>query len=158
MTPNDEDYVYFQECLIRLNRAWEIICKLQSTEPRDIIWGAAYQMAIIEYAKPYKESRGTKKWRYILPLQNLTETDRLLHDRLLSLRDTFLAHSDITIKDAKVFVGSISENPLPLIISNTEPEMPQPHDVRALIELTLKHLYDELPNREALLFQANVPE
>ena len=155
MTPSDEEYVHFEECLTRLNHAWRIICELEHADSNSLVWIAAYQMAIIEYAKPYKESRGTNKWRYIIPTPELDDTNRLLHEKLLSLRDTFLAHSDLTIKDAKVSVVSIAGNPKPQIILNTEPLMPPLAEVKALIESTLEILYKEIPKQEANVVQSH---
>ena len=155
MSPSDETYVHFEDCLVRLNQAWRIICDLQTIECKNLIWLAAYQMAIIEYAKPYKVSYGSQKRKYVLPLPKLSDTDQILHEQLLSLRDTFLAHSDLTIKDAEVSVVSIAGNLKPQIILNTEPLMPPLDAVKALIELTLDHLYNEIPKREAALLQSH---
>jgi len=74
----------------------------------------------------------------------LSESDKKLHRELITLRDRFLAHSDLSPKDAKVYVGEVSGQPLPLIVSNTDPQLPKPEAVRQLIERLLNCQYSRL--------------
>lgn len=149
MTDEHEKYVYFQECISSLNAAWSIIDTLQSSDTHKTLAWAGFRMALIEYAKPYKSSRGVHKRNYVLPIPELSEEDKRLHERIIDLRDTVLAHSDISVKDAKVYFGKIGDRALPLIVSNTLPLFPSLADVRGLVERSLDRLYEHLPELEA---------
>lgn len=151
MTAELENYVYFQECIGSLNAAWGIIDALQSSDAHETLLCAAFRMALIEYAKPYKSSRGVHKRKHVLPIPDLSEEDKLLHERIINLRDTVLAHSDISVKDAKVYVGIIGDRPLPFIVSNKLPLSPSFAEVRGLVERSLDRLYEDLPEWEALV-------
>ncbi len=145
MTAEHENHVYYQECISSLNAAWRIIDTLQSSDAHKTLVWAAFRMALIEYAKPYKDSLGVHKKKHKLLIPDLSEEDKRLHERIIVLRDTVLAHSDIRVKDAKVYGGKIGDRALPLIVSNTFPWFPSLADVRGLIERSLDRLYEELP-------------
>ena len=147
-TRDDEAFIHFQECLTDLNSAWRILEELQQAQISPVLWAASYHMALVEYAKPFRKSRGANNRRHVLPTPALDELELQLHDRLLALRDTVLAHSDLTVKDANVYVGEIAGQPLPLIISNTEPVLPSVAVVKIHIERVLDALYAQLPMYE----------
>lgn len=149
MTEEHEKYVYFQECISSLNAAWSIIDTLQSSVAHKTLAWAAFRMALIEYAKPYKSSRGVHKRNHILPIPDMSGEDKLLHECIIDLRDKVLAHSDISVKNAKVYVGKIGDRALPLIVSNAFPLFPSLADVRGLVERSLDRLYEDLPELEA---------
>lgn len=144
MARDDEAYIHYEECNSSLNEAWQIIERLQSsTDP--LLSKAAYHMALIAYARPFKESYGANNRRHRMTLPpGLSVSDKKLHRELITLRDKFLAHSDLSPKDAKVYVGEVSGQPLPLIISNTDPQLPKPEIVRELIERLLNYQYSRL--------------
>ena len=103
-------------------------------------------MALIDYAKPFTKSYGKNGRTHQLKVSRLlSEKEKALHRHLMKLRNTFLAHSDLNEKDAKVYLGALGNEPLPLIVSNTDPSLPKFADVRRLIERTLDILYRELP-------------
>lgn len=145
---DDEAYIHFQECLTDLNASWRIIEDLQGASIKPVLWAAAYHMALIEYAKPFRQSRGTNKRKHVLSPPALSEPDMKLHAKLLDLRDTVLAHSDLSVKDAKVYVGEITGQPLLLTISNTEPQLPELAVVKVHIERMLDALQTQLPGFE----------
>ena len=103
-------------------------------------------MAIVEYAKPFRKSHGVNGRRLSIVIPPLPDAKAKLHDRLLSLRDQALAHSDLSIKEAKVYVDAISGQPFPLIMSNADPSLPSPAAVRALVESVLDALYARIPD------------
>lgn len=151
MSRKQEEFIFFQECLTRLNSAWAIIEALDTeTSHKTVAW-AAFRMALIEYAKPYKRSVGAHVKRHVLSFPQLSDQDRALHDEILRLRDTVLAHSDISVKDAKLYLGTIGGRPFPMIISNTLPLLPALSEARGLIERSLDQLYKQLPDWEARL-------
>ena len=105
---DDERFVYYQECITSLNSAWQIITTLQEVSVTGVIRRAAYHDALIDYAKPFKQSRGKEKRSYLTDFPSeFSDSDKTLHKQIIDLRDQFLAHSDLSIKDAKVYKGKI---------------------------------------------------
>ncbi len=151
MNAEHERYIFFQECITSLNVAWRIINALDISKNHKTVAWAAYRMAFIEYAKPYKKSRGIHVKNHTLPLPDISAEDKILHDRIIDLRDTMLAHSDIAVKDAHLYFGNVEGRPLPLIASNTAAVLPSLTDFRGLIERSLDQLYNKLPNLEGQL-------
>jgi hypothetical protein len=154
MTPAEERYVHYVECIQSLNTAWRILGELTTVEP-GVIRAAAYRMALIEYAKPYKASFGihTRGARpYVLkPPPQLSAEDLALHQRILDLRDQLLAHSDLTLKDAVVYASRVRDKPLVAIASSYAPSLPDFHEVIGLVERTLDQMYIELAQHEESL-------
>jgi hypothetical protein len=146
MTPAEEHYVHFAECVESLTSSWRILKELESVAP-GVIRAAAYRMALVEYAKPYKVSRGTHKrgrQGYVLPTPNLPPEDIALHTQILGLRDQVLAHSDLTLKDARVHASRVQGHPFVAIGSNQLPSFPNTPAVTALIERSLDLMYLQL--------------
>ncbi len=146
MTPAEEHYVHFAECIESLTSAWRILKELESA-PRGVIRAAAYRMALVEYAKPYKRSDGAhKRGRdgYLLPAPPLTSAELTLHNQILDLRDQVLAHSDLTLKDARVHASRVQGHPFVAIGSNQMPSFPDTLAVIGLIERSLDLMYLQL--------------
>ena len=146
MTPAEEHYVHFAECIESLNSAWRILKELDSVAP-GVVRAAAYRMALVEYAKPYKVSFGThKRGRdgYVLPAPKLPPPDLALHKQILDLRDQVLAHSDLTLKDARVYASRVHGQPLIAIGSSRVSSFPNTAEVIALIERSLDLMYLDL--------------
>ena len=150
MSTKHEEFIFFQECITSLNSAWCIIKALNAARETDktLAW-AACRMALIEYAKPYKKSIGIQIKQHVLPLPTLSVEDIALHEQIIHLRDTVLAHSDLCEKNAKLYIGNIAGKPFPIIASNTSPSLPPMSVVRGLIERSLDELYKQLPDWEA---------
>lgn len=142
MQQEQEEYIHFHDCISSLNRCWVIINELCKSGHSPIMFDASYRMALIEYSKPFKASKGITK-RHRLSLPSLSVDQTVLHERILKLRDTFLAHSDLIEKDAKIYQGKEMGLPLPVIISNTSPLLPDKGEVKALVEFLLDDLYDQ---------------
>lgn len=146
MTPAEEHYVHFTECIESLTSAWRILKELHSVAP-GVIRAAAYRMALVEYAKPYKASYGAHKrgrQGYVLPAPSLVSEDLALHTQVLDLRDQVLAHSDLTLKDARVYASRVRGQPLVAIGANQLPSFPNTSAVIALIERSLDLMYLQL--------------
>lgn len=154
MNSDHEKYVHFQFCLTSLNRAWGIIDSILLSDERNGITRAAYELALIEYAKPFKISFGYENRRHSLSTPNFSEDELALHNRLLRLRDKVLAHTDIPEKDVKVYLGSSTDPRIPMMIQNTGPDLPELERTQELIETVLNDLYTQLPKIEDKLYSA----
>ena len=137
MTPKVEQYVHLEECIRSLNEAWGILQDIQATTLRTAIHAAAYRYALVAYARPYTRSYGKRRDPYVLPTPMLTPEDETLHKRILLLRKHVLAHSDLTVKQANVYVGRYGGRAHVCIASNSLPDFPAIDAVINLIERTL---------------------
>lgn len=154
MVRDDDAYIHFQECLTSLNRAWVILGRLDAPGIDPVLWTASFQMALIEYAKPFKKSHGTDNRRHSLAFPWLSADDAALHAQLLDLRDQVLAHSDLTVKEATLYLGEVGGKIMPFIVSNTAPRLPTKEQVQQLIERVLDAWYAQIPVYESL-FQSS---
>jgi hypothetical protein len=156
ITKAEEKYVHFEECRESLNRAWRILQKLRTTTMEPIIYYAAYSFALVEYAKPYKCSRGIHSTKedphpYRRKLPEPLADELALHQKILSLRDQVLAHSDMTLEDANgkkvprshVSVARNNGRASIVIWQNYTSEFPEIAAVIQLIEHTLENMKKE---------------
>ena len=144
MTSNEESHLHLEECISALNEAWRILQQLKSSTAKSPIHYAAYRYALIAYARPYTRSDGEhKKGRnpYCLKEPKLSPQDIILHKSIIDLRHHVLAHSDLTIKDARVYVDRFGGLPQAIISSNCDPVCPEIDSVVGLIERSLDLLY-----------------
>ena len=159
MTTTEETYLHYIEGIDSLNRAWYILCELRAVEKPKAIHAAAFRFALIEYAKPYIRSDGKHRRgrnSYKLPAPNLAQDFLTLHHQILDLRDTFLAHNDLTLKEAKLFVIQHGTQPLVGVFSsNSDPSLPDREAVINLIERTLDQMYVEQERLEKNLRQTD---
>ena len=138
LTEQAEQYIHFASCIDSLNRARRTLQEIKQSPGNSLI-GAAFQFAVIEYAKPYRTSYGIHG-RHKLDDTHVPETHRELHNRLLAIRDQILAHADLTIIEAKLHVAKTSLGQRAFIAQNviygTE-ELSNIDSIMALIEETL---------------------
>lgn len=146
----DTEYIHYQESITSLNRSWRTLCELEASESGNAIWSAAYRMALIEYCKPFKVSYGKNRERLSLATPDLDHDDLALHEKILSLRDQVLAHSDLSVLDASVCYDRNALFPVPLIVSNAFVELPEVTDIKNLVELVLDVLYSKQGEYEQL--------
>lgn len=153
MTTKQEEYLHYDECIASLNRAWWILQKLRETQQRDAITASAFRFALVEYAKPYTGSDGVHRNRKkrnsykLLPPPGLSAEDLELHTYILTLRDQVLAHSDLTWKDAAVYINRYGGDLHAIIASNKELPLPDIDAVIGLTERTLDIMYSEKNQR-----------
>jgi hypothetical protein len=150
MSADEEEFIHYVECIYSLNRAWSILQDLGGVEQPSALHSAAFRFALIEYAKPYTRSDGIHARRKLQPPQLPTEL-LALHEQLLDLRNKVLAHSDLTLKQAKLHVSLIGGQPSYVISSNIAETLPNREAVINLIERTLDQMYVESARRTALL-------
>ncbi|MDP5189226.1 hypothetical protein [Rheinheimera baltica] len=139
----DEEYVHFQESITSLNRAWRTLCELEKAPSGNAIWSAAYRMVIVEYCKPFTNSQINESKRHKLPAPSLTDEGKKLHARLLDLRNQVMAHSDLSVLDAKVCYDQTAEFPVPLIVQNVLGNLPIVSEVKNQVEAVLDTLYQQ---------------
>ena len=144
----DEEYIHFQESITSLNRAWRTLCDLESHPSGNAIWSAAYRMAVVEYCKPFTKSQINKNERYKLTLPSVSSDLEQLHERLIVLRDKVMAHSDLSVLDAKVYYDKTAQYPVPLIVQNKLDSFPSVAVIKHLVETVLDALYAEEPEYE----------
>ena len=146
MTPTQEHYVHFEECICSLNEAWRILQDLRATTDRTAVHVAAFRFALVAYARPYTRSDGEHRYgrnAYTLPVPKLSPEGLSLHQQILDLSRQVLAHSDLTVKQASVYVGRYGGQASACITSNCLPVFPEIDAVISLIERTLDSLYAE---------------
>ena len=138
ITPDEEAYVHFMQCIQSLNNAWAYLKAIRAPEQKSAFTAAAFRLALVEYGKPYRLSYGIHK-KYKLPPDFLSGDDVALHDEILTLRDRVLAHSDLNVMDAKVSVPAYPGKPI--LAANSEPSLPDCDSIIGLIERTLDKMY-----------------
>ena len=62
MTDQEEEFVHFVSCIASLNNAWRLINSIKSESGNRLV-GPAFRYALVEYSKPYRESRGSRRKR-----------------------------------------------------------------------------------------------
>ncbi len=139
----DEEYIHFQESITSLNRAWRTLCELESYPSGNAVWSAAYRMTVVEYCKPFTQSQINRSKRHKLPLPNIPDGSKLLHDRLLELRNQVMAHSDLSVLDPNVSYDKTADFPIPLIVKNVLDNFPSIHEIKSLVETVLDALYQQ---------------
>ena len=153
MTEQEEHYIHFASSIENLNNAWRIL-KTIKKKKNNSLSGAAFQFALIEYAKPYTNSRGNVLKNYKLDESFIPLTHIELHQRIIQSRNQILAHADLTIKEAKLHVAQIKSGKFVGIIQNvvwgTE-ELANIDSIIELIEKTLDKMYIEEKRLESLL-------
>ena len=152
VTQQEEHYVHFVSCINSLNSAWRILREIKVT-PGSALISAAFQFAIIEYAKPYTISFGNAG-RYKLDDRGVPSVHYDLHKRLIDTRNQILAHSDLTVMDAKLHVANTSLGQYALIAQNVihgAMELTNIDSVIDLIEKTLDSMYVEIRRLEKQL-------
>jgi hypothetical protein len=115
--------------------------------------GFAFQFALIEYSKPYKDAnsarlneKGKPPHKHRLGIEFIPQKYLMLHRRILNARDKIHAHLDLDIRDAKVYVQS-TERGRNIIrsqnIINVTEEMKNIDDIINLTEETLDAMHEE---------------
>lgn len=139
----DEEYIHYQESITSLNRAWRTLCELENFKSGNAVWSAAYRMVIVEYCKPFTQSQINSNERHRLPLPNIPDKSKLLHEKLLDLRHQVMAHSDLQALDANVSYDKTANFPIPLIVKNVLDNFPSIIEIKDLVETVLDALYQQ---------------
>ena len=156
-----EKYIHFVNCIDSLNTAWRILNKIKEEKGNPLSY-FAFQFALIEYSKSYKDAnsafknkKGKPLKKYKLATDFIPQKSLALHKKITDARDKILAHLDLDIRDAKIYIQNTergkniarSQNLL-----NLAEEMENIDEIVNLIEETLdamekeiKTLGDKLP-------------
>lgn len=139
MTEKEERYVYFASCIENFNKAWKILQEIKKQKDKSIFMGWSFQLALIEYAKPYNLSFGeTTNWKLekdYIPLQHEN-----LHKAIIAERNKINAHSDLTVKDANLIVNNLSKEQFVSIVQNKINPTHLIKDIDKIIDLIEKTL------------------
>jgi hypothetical protein len=155
MTPQEERYIHFVSSIDNLNKAWRILQEIRDYKGSPLV-GPAFQFALVEYSKPYRNSCGTlgKGVKYKLGDVHILAKHRELHERILVSRDQIHAHSDLTVNQAKLYVVNTASGKyasrVQKAIRGTE-ELSNINSVIELIEQTLDSMYIEVKRLETAL-------
>ena len=159
MTEQEEEYVHFVSCINDLNIAWRLLQEIKQCKG-NILVGAAFQFALIEYSKPYKASFGILRnsTGKLIPRKldesHVPAMHIQLHKRIIDARDRIHAHSDLTVMEAKVYVKNSPHGKIVGTLQNkiygTE-ELSNIDAIIDLIEQTLDSMYVEVKRLEAAL-------
>jgi hypothetical protein len=152
VTQQEEQYVHIVSCTDSLNDAWRILHEIKQSPSHPLV-GAAFQFALIQYSKPYLVSFGVTG-RHKLDNSYVPSTHRDLHDRLITTRNQILAHSDLTVMEAKLHVANISVGQRAFIVQNViygAMELSNIDSIIDLIEQTLVSMYAERDRLEKQL-------
>ena len=159
MTEQEEKYLHFVFCIDDLNNAWRLLQEIKECNSNSLV-GAAFQFALIQYSKPYKCSYGTvlnangKSTSYKLDESHISAKHIELHRKIIRERDQIHAHSDLTVKDAKLYIRDTSSGKIVTRVQNgicgTE-ELSNIDAVIDLVEQSLDSMYEKVKQLEAEL-------
>jgi hypothetical protein len=84
-----------------------------------ILFNASFRYTLIEYSKPFKNSKGLVKYRNSISANDFVpEKYRNLHNRIIDARDQFHAHCDISILDPQLHFTNNDDETSAVIIKN----------------------------------------
>jgi hypothetical protein len=148
MHENEEKYIHFVSCIDDLNNAWRIL-KLVKNRKNNSLRHIAFRFGLIEYSKPYLRSDGTlakyKLDKEFIPVEHLK-----LHGRILDARNKFLAHSDLTIRDAQLYVTPNSSGKFVGIVQNVIHGSEEFENIDCIIDLIEKTLFMMYAERDRM--------
>ena len=154
MTEQEEKYVHFVSCITDLNNAWRLLHEIKKRHKGNFLAGAAFQFALIEYSKPYKCSRGTVSNQYQLDESYIPDKHIKLHKRIVDARDQIHAHSDLTVREAKLYVKNSPHGKIVGAVQNKISGTEEFSNIDAIIDLieqSLDSMYLEVKRLEAAL-------
>jgi hypothetical protein len=153
VTDIEERYIHFASCLEWLNESWNLLQLIRS-HPSEPLAGPAFRFALVLYAKPYRESRGTAVRKLRLDTSFIPPEYLRLHEEILNERDQLHAHSDISVMDAILTVHELEgRNHAVMVRKHIDPTrlFARMADVVSLIEGTLDRMYVEARTLESQL-------
>ena len=136
-------HLHLLVCIDRVNNAWRTLKTIEEN-PSSPLLGPAFRYALVEYATAFTRSDGPMNRRRVLP-KSVVPTDHIaLHARVVSARQSVLAHADLTVLDAELHVSHINGEKYVSRIQNRITgleELPQLEAVIAMVEAVIDSLY-----------------
>ena len=134
MTHQEEQYAHFWHCINDLNKALSLLqaVKINMDNP---LRAPAFELALIVYSKPYKQSCGITKKNHKLDDKYVPDKHRDLHKRILANRDQILAHTDLIPREPKVHVGNASYGKIVGLSENVINILAEFGNIDSIIEL-----------------------
>jgi len=146
MIEQEEKFIHFVSCIKWLNNTWRLLNTIKNEKDNPLV-APAFPFALIEYSKPYRQSRGITRKNvkgFILGTMYIPLKLLALHERITNSRDQVHAHSDLTVMDAKLYVHEFKGQRYTVIPQNFitgGEELSNIDEIIGLIEATLDNMY-----------------
>lgn len=154
MTLEEEYYVHLALSIDDLNYVWHILREIRSSGGSALV-GAAFRFALVAYARPYKGSRVDEhnpRRKMHLDDRFVPPQYRALHQRLVGARDQIHAHSDLTVREARLHVAKTRSGKFVGVVQNVITGLEELGSIDSIIDLveqTLESMYEETRRLEA---------
>ena len=153
MNLQEEEYAHLVSCISSLNEAWNVLHNIKKNHGNSLV-NPAFQFALVEYSKPYKNSFGEVKRTHKLGNEHIPLKHLNLHNKIINARDQIHAHSDLTVDEAKVYVTNTSYGKHVGISKNVIHDTEMIGEIDTIIELieqSLDSMYKKVKQLEAAL-------
>lgn len=142
-----EKYIHFVNCIESLNTAWRILNKIKEEKDNPLSY-FAFQFAIIEYSKSYKDANSAFKNEKGKPIKKhklatdfIPQKHLALHTKIIDARDKILAHLDLDIRDAKIYIQNTERGKNIIRSQNLLNLAQEKKDIDEIINLIEETLY-----------------
>ena len=109
-TAEFENYCFLRLYSIDLNTAAHAIAILKRYRKADVQVALLRDIAVT-YSRPFSVNRGNEYRKHQLPIKHVPRQARGLHNRLLDLRNSQFAHTDLKFHNPKVARFGTKEQP-----------------------------------------------
>ena len=160
MSEQEEKYLHFVSCIDDLNNAWRLLQEIKKCGGNSLV-DVAFQFALIQYSKSYKCAYGSvlnskgKPTSYKLDESHIPINYAELHSRIISGRDQIHAHSDLTVREAKLYISDTSDGKIVTKIQNKICETEELSNIDSLIDL-IEHSLDSM-YKKAKQLESDLP-
>lgn len=145
LNENELKLVHLTGCIESMSQAARLADALIEADEkgRDTeMWAAAYMMLVIQYCKPFKASLDEKRQPHFLDRPDYLSASQLtVHDRLIELRDRFIAHRDLQFLGQNVGYLTDGENAYPIACKKEHTvEAPDVEQIQELIKIVRENV------------------
>ena len=149
MTALEEEYVHLAACVERLQNAWMTLHAIQANKTSPLV-GPAFRFALVEYATLYTASRGQVTRKHKLDASLVPVAHFELHKRILAERDSVHAHTDLTVRDARLYFNDVQGKRYATVVSNYVHGLEELNNLEQIVELVEGTLDNMFEHRDAL--------
>lgn len=143
----EEKYLHFRQCIEDLNDAWRVLTELRDRPEFGLVEAAAFRYALVAYARPYTRSRvNVSKQERRLGRRHVPPGYLKLHSRLLEARMKIHAHSDLSERNARLYVREFGRDKIATLLRDGIDKLEELQNLAPIIELveqTLDRMYVE---------------